>query len=105
MAVAKVLRSKSIKYMAVWAQWSLATYRKLDHLFTNILKTATYNMGGGTVLALYMSWETLERGFLRFSDEAQFRNRNYLRACSVLSLDVLDNAFMTMQQHWCMYIQ
>ena len=60
-AQASVLRS--IEYAAVWANWSLGDYRKLDKLFTDLLKTAARNMRSHPALALYMSRETLGQGF------------------------------------------
>jgi hypothetical protein len=78
---ASVLRS--IDYAAVWANWSPEKYRKLDGLFTDLLKTAPRNMRSHPALALYMSRETMGQGVLRFSDEVQFRKWTFLQRAAM----------------------
>ena len=85
-AQASVLRS--IEYAAVWANWSLEKYRKLDGLFTELLKTAARNMRSHPALALYMSRETMGQGFLRFSDEVQFRKWTFLQRAAMGHKDI-----------------
>jgi hypothetical protein len=85
-AQASVLRS--IEYAAVWANWTLEGYRKLDKLFTDLLKSAARNMRSHPALALYMSRETMGQGFLRFSDEVQFRKWTFLQRAAMGHRDI-----------------
>ena len=72
----------------MWANWSLEKYRKLDGLFTELLKTAARNMRSHPALALYMSRETIGQGFLRFSDEVQFRKWTFLQRAAMGHKDI-----------------
>ena len=86
--VAQASVLKSIEYAAVWANWSLAEYRKLDVLFSNLLKDAARNMRSHPNLALYMSRETMGQGFLRLSDEVQYRKWNFIQRSGMGHRDV-----------------
>ena len=98
-AQASVLRS--IEYAAVWENWSLEKYRKLNGLFTELLKTAARNMRSHPALALYMSRETMGQGFLRFqmrcnSGSGPFCNG---RRWGIKTYGILDRACWIMWRH------
>ena len=79
---------RSIEYAAVWANWALGEYWKLNKLFTDLLKTAARNMRSHPALALYMSRETLGQGFLRISNEVQFSKCTFLQLAAMGHRDI-----------------